>query len=136
VNLPLQAGTTDADMELVYERAVAPILRQFRPELILVSAGFDAHADDPLGGLRLTTAQFARLTALLADIADDYCEGRLVAVTEGGYDLKALASCLRAVVRVLDGDESTSSDVPGGAAPRGEATLAAVRPHLSRYWRL
>ena len=74
---------------------VAGLLQQFRPELILLSAGFDAHMDDPLGGLRLTTPQFGRLTALVAAAADECCEGRCVAVTEGGYDLRALAASLR-----------------------------------------
>ena len=64
VNLPLEAGATDADFELLYTQIAAPVLRQFRPELILLSAGFDAHADDPLGGMRVSTAQFGRLTAL------------------------------------------------------------------------
>ena len=133
-NFPLEAGATDADYERVYA-AVAGLLRQFRPELILLSAGFDAHMDDPLGGTRLTTPQFGRLTALVAAVADECCQGRLVAVTEGGYDLKALAASLRSVIDVLDG--STALDdvpVPSGDTRRAEASLAAVRPHLSKFW--
>ena len=133
-NFPLEVGATDADYERVYTTA-AGMLRQFRPELILLSAGFDAHMDDPLGGMRLTTGQFARLTALIASAADECCEGRLVAVTEGGYDLKALAASLRGVIDVLDG--STSLDdlpAPGGDTRRGQASLDAVRPHLGKYW--
>ena len=134
VNCPLDAGATDADYEHVY-RAAAAILRQFRPELILVSAGFDAHGDDPLGGMRVTTPQFGRLTALLAGAADECCAGRLVAVTEGGYDLTALGASLRTVVDVLD-DASTLADLPTpvGPATRGEASLAAARTHLSKFW--
>ncbi len=133
-NFPLEAGATDADYERVYA-TVAGMLRQFRPELILLSAGFDAHVDDPLGGLRLTTPQFGRLTALVAAAADECCEGRFVAVTEGGYDLGALAASLRSVIDVLDG--STTLDdvpVPVGDTRRAEASLAAVRPHLSKFW--
>jgi acetoin utilization deacetylase AcuC-like enzyme len=91
VNLPLAAGATDADYEHVYATIAWPILKAFEPELILLSAGFDAYMDDPLGGMRLTAPCFGRLTAALAAIADDCCGGRLVAVTEGGYDLKGLA---------------------------------------------
>ncbi|MBI2828659.1 MAG: histone deacetylase [Acidobacteria bacterium] len=134
VNFALEAGATDADYERVYA-AVAAMLRQFRPELILLSAGFDAHMDDPLGGMRVTTPQFGRLTALVGAVADECSSGRVVAVTEGGYDLKALASSLRGVIDVLDG--STTLDdlpVPGGDARRARASLDAVRPHLNRFW--
>jgi acetoin utilization deacetylase AcuC-like enzyme len=133
-NFPLDAGATDADYERVYAAAVA-ILREFRPELILVSAGFDAHRDDPLGGMRVTAPQFGRLTALIAAAADDCCEGRIVAVTEGGYDLKALAASLGAAIDALAGT-STLADLPApdGDSARAQASLDAVRPHLGRYW--
>jgi acetoin utilization deacetylase AcuC-like enzyme len=137
VNLPIEAGGSDADFELLYSTVVASVVRQYRPELILVSAGFDAHADDPLGGMRLTTDQLGRLTARIAALADECCEGRLVALTEGGYDLNALGGCLGLATRVLHGDVALDDlPVPRGAAPRGEATLAAVRPYLAKYWKI
>jgi acetoin utilization deacetylase AcuC-like enzyme len=137
VNLPLDVGATDSDYELVYQQVALPVLRQFKPELVLVSAGFDAHHKDPLAGMRLTTEQFGRLTALIAGAADDICAGRVVAITEGGYDLQALASSLDLVIRVLAG-ESTLDDLPApeGAAPRGEACLHAVAPHVRKYWKI
>ena len=135
VNLPLDAGATDADYERVYERVAVPVLRQFRPELILVSAGFDAHHRDPLAGMRLSTEQFGRLTALVAGVADEVCGGRVVATTEGGYDLHGLASSLDASIRALAGEASLSDfAAPDGAAPRGDACLAAVTPGLKAYW--
>ena len=135
VNLPIEAGGTDADHDRVYIAAALPVLRQFKPELILISAGFDAHMDDPLGGMRVTAQEFGRLTALIAAVADECCDGRVVAVTEGGYDLKALAASLRATIAALAGD-TTLADLPAptGAAPRGDACLAAVLPDLKRYW--
>jgi acetoin utilization deacetylase AcuC-like enzyme len=137
VNLPLSPGATDADYERVYEAVALPVLRQFRPELILVSAGFDAHADDPLGGMRLTAPYFGRLTAAIARVADQCCEGRLVAVTEGGYDLKGLANSLRAVIAALDDDRAAGdSDAPEGPTPRGDATVHAVTPQIAQYWTL
>ena len=135
-NFPLEAGATDADYERVYA-TVAGMLRQFHPELILMSAGFDGHMDDPLGGTRLTAPQFGRLTALVAAVADECCDGRLVAVTEGGYDLKALAASLRSVIDVLDG--ATALDdvpAPSGDTRRAEASLDAVRPHLGKFWKI
>jgi acetoin utilization deacetylase AcuC-like enzyme len=134
VNFPLEAGATDADFERIYGVAVG-ILRKFRPELILLSAGFDAHADDPLGGMRVTTPQFGRLTALVAAAADDCCDGRLVAVSEGGYDLAALAGSLRAAIDALDGSAPLAKlPAPSGDSRRAETALNAVRPHLAKFW--
>jgi acetoin utilization deacetylase AcuC-like enzyme len=137
VNLPVAAGATDADLERLYAQIALPILRQFKPELILLSAGFDAHQDDPLGGMRLTTGCFGRLTSAIAAAADECCQGRVVAVTEGGYDLKALADSLRVTIAALESSghlkvAPTSED----AAPRAAATIAAATPHLSKYWKL
>jgi acetoin utilization deacetylase AcuC-like enzyme len=100
LNLPLEAGATDEQVLKVYADRALPALRTFGPELILVSAGFDAHERDPLGGLRMTTAGFSRLTADLVGAADQICQGRIVFVTEGGYDAFALAECLQAVIDV------------------------------------
>jgi acetoin utilization deacetylase AcuC-like enzyme len=112
-----------------------PILKQFRPELILISAGFDAHMNDPLAGMRLTGPYFGYLTSAIAAVADQCCDGRLVAVTEGGYDLAALAESLRASIRALEGDKKGFA-APTGDAPRGEATIKAVLPHLRDRWTL
>ena len=135
INLPLAAGATDADYELVYSRVAIPALRQFKPELILISAGFDAYMDDPLGGMRLTAECFGRLTSMIAGAADECCDGRLVAITEGGYHLEGLADSLRATIDALSG----SGQKPGlyaGDTRRGEATLKAVLPVLSAHWKL
>jgi acetoin utilization deacetylase AcuC-like enzyme len=134
VNFPVDAGGTDADFEHLYDVAVSVLVR-FRPELILLSAGFDAHEDDPLGAMRVTTRQFARLTSKICGAADTCCSGRVVAVTEGGYDLKALAASLRVAVDVLDGSTSLPP-APTGNTSRAESSLEAARRHLSTYWTL
>jgi acetoin utilization deacetylase AcuC-like enzyme len=118
----------------VYTKIAFQILRQFRPELVLVSAGFDAHMDDPLGGMRVTAPYFGRLTAALVKVADECCQGRVVAVTEGGYDLAGLAESLRMTIAALDG--KTDFAAPSGATPRADATIEAVTPHLSDRWKL
>jgi acetoin utilization deacetylase AcuC-like enzyme len=100
LNIPLEIGATDAEIEEKYAREVLPAVRAFKPSLLMVSAGFDAHELDPLGQLRMTTAGFSRLTKMLIDLADELCEGRVVLVTEGGYDLKALGDSLNAVIEV------------------------------------
>lgn len=100
LNIPLDAGAKDDVIEKKYREQVVPALRNFKPDLLMISAGFDAHEMDPLGQLRMTTAGFGRLTKILLEAADELCEGRAVIVTEGGYDLKAIEDCLREVIRV------------------------------------
>jgi acetoin utilization deacetylase AcuC-like enzyme len=132
INLPLSAGATDADYEAAYARIALPVLDQFRPELLLVSAGFDAHMDDPLAGMRLSAPYFGHLVSALVDLAEKHCRGRLVAVTEGGYDLAALAASLRSSIQALTRERTFER--PDGATPRGDATIEAVRPHLAKNW--
>jgi len=100
LNIPLDAGAKDDEIERKYAEQVIPAVRNFKPDLLLISAGFDAHEMDPLGQLRMTTEGFGRLTKTLIDLANEVCEGRAVLVTEGGYDLKALSDSLKAVIAV------------------------------------
>jgi acetoin utilization deacetylase AcuC-like enzyme len=101
LNLPLEAGATDAIYARTYETQVIPALEAFQPEALLVSAGFDAHERDPLGGMRVTTAGFTHLIMLLDDAARRLCARRIALVTEGGYHLDALRDCLDATIGVL-----------------------------------
>jgi acetoin utilization deacetylase AcuC-like enzyme len=127
LNLPIEVGATDADYDLVYRDLVVPALEAYRPELLMVSAGFDAHERDPLGGMRMTAAGFGRVTARLLDAAERLCEGRVVFVTEGGYDLPALVECLETVIGLASGRTSMDlSAPPKGDTRRGQATAAAV----------
>jgi acetoin utilization deacetylase AcuC-like enzyme len=101
MNVPLAPMTDGAHMRRVYEAEVFPALIDFRPELLLVSAGFDAHAADPLANLEWTAEDIGWLTARLCDVADETCGGRVVSTLEGGYDLDALGLSVAAHVRVL-----------------------------------
>ena len=101
VNIPLPPGSTGELMRRKYEALVFPVLRKFEPDLILISAGFDAHEADPLAELNWSTADFSWLTERLCKIAEECCEGRLVSTLEGGYDLKALADSVKAHVTKL-----------------------------------
>ena len=74
---------------------------EFKPDFVLISAGFDAHKDDPLGGMKVTTEGFAHMTRAVRGIADTYCQSRLVSLLEGGYDLQGLAESVEAHMRVL-----------------------------------
>lgn len=101
-NLPLDPGTGGRVFRETYEDAVFPMLQDFAPELIVISAGFDAHAADPLANLALVEEDFAWVTGRLCDIAEGTAEGRVVSTLEGGYDLEALAASVAAHVTVLE----------------------------------
>ncbi|WP_146588301.1 histone deacetylase family protein [Puniceibacterium confluentis] len=101
MNLPLPPESTGADMRQVYEAQVFPRLRDFRPDLLILSAGFDAHQDDPLAQLNWTTADFRWLTKTLCQLARELCGGRVVSTLEGGYDLEALSAAAKAHVEEL-----------------------------------
>jgi acetoin utilization deacetylase AcuC-like enzyme len=93
INAPLRAGADDRAAMAVLEQHFVPALRAFQPEMLFMSAGFDAHRDDPLGGLEITDQGFRDMTAVLLHLARECCDERLVAVLEGGYALDSLARC-------------------------------------------
>jgi acetoin utilization deacetylase AcuC-like enzyme len=101
VNVPLAPMSGSPEFRAAMTEIVLPELRRFRPDLLLISAGFDAHADDPLASLRLGEADFEWVTRALMAVADECCGGRLVSTLEGGYDLSALAASAAAHVRAL-----------------------------------
>ena len=135
VNAALEAGCTDGDYLLVFERVVRPIVERFAPELLLVSAGFDAHEHDPLAHMRLTSAGYARLAAVLTGLADRHARGRLAAITEGGYELTALGESLHALVRVLGGETAwLQARTFEPSTGRGERAADAVRAAQAAFW--
>jgi len=137
VNVPLEAGSTDGDYDEVFKALVIPVIDQFRPELLLISAGYDAHERDSLARMRLSTAGYTALTKSLCDAADRHCHGRVVAVTEGGYDLTALKACLESTIAVLDGASvPLPSEPPRPATQRSRMAIAQVRSAQSMYWKL
>ena len=101
LNVPLGDGTGGREMRAQWQGRILPWIAEFQPELILISAGFDAHQDDPLAGLNWSTDDFAWLTGQICDLADKTCDGRVVSALEGGYNLEALAQSTAAHVRVL-----------------------------------
>jgi acetoin utilization deacetylase AcuC-like enzyme len=104
LNLPLPAGSGDDAYLSIFTESVAPAIRAFEPDMLLVSAGFDPHVADPLAMMRVTTPGFAALARGVRDLAGECCDGRLVLVLEGGYNLKALGDGVVAVLRELDAD--------------------------------
>jgi acetoin utilization deacetylase AcuC-like enzyme len=135
VNLPLEVGAVDEDYQAVFAGVVIPVLRQFEPDLVIVSAGFDAHERDPLGGMRLTTPVFAAMTSELRGVAEECCRGRIVAAVEGGYDLTALAGSLDAVIETLHRPPSAAVwPASGIASNRGQESVEAAGHALASFW--
>lgn len=102
VNIPLPAGCDDSVYARAFEEIVIPSIRAYRPELLMVSAGFDAHEDDPLAMMRVSTAGFTAMAGAARALAGELCDGRLVLVLEGGYNLEALGESVVATIQELD----------------------------------
>jgi acetoin utilization deacetylase AcuC-like enzyme len=132
VNLPMPGALGDQDYSRAYREIVEPIGRAFDPELVLVSAGFDAHEDDPLGGMKLTAAGFAEIMDVCVALASGSAQGRVVAVLEGGYSLEGLASATAASVgRLLD---RPSPPLRLGTDRQTDELLEAYRKTQASLW--
>ena len=105
INVPMEAGSGDIEYARVFRETLRPALDRFRPEMILISAGFDAHRDDPLAGMAITESGYGELTRLLIDAAREHCAGRIVSLLEGGYDLRALGASVESHLKALLGEE-------------------------------
>jgi acetoin utilization deacetylase AcuC-like enzyme len=135
VNLPLEAGAVAEDFRIAFEAVAVPVLRQFEPDLLIISAGYDAHEHDPLGGLRLTADAFGAMTMALRQVAEQCCRGRVVVLTEGGYDLKALAASLNATIEAFHGPLAAPAwPASGIASTRGEQSVRETQAALRAYW--
>ena len=115
VNIPLPAGCGDAEYLRVFHDVVVPAAKKFAPEWILVSAGFDPHRRDPLGGMEVTESGFTGMARLLLQLADEYTGGKIACLLEGGYDLAALRNSVAAVLKAMEqGARTIENAKPGG----------------------
>ncbi len=101
LNIPMQAGKGDPDYIKVFNETITPAIKDFKPELILISAGFDGHKDDPLSSINLTEAGYSQMTTILKEAAAKYCKNRLISVLEGGYNLFSLANSVHSHLEAL-----------------------------------
>jgi acetoin utilization deacetylase AcuC-like enzyme len=131
-NVPFPHGTPDAAYADVVDELVAPLARAYKPDIILVSAGFDSHERDMLGGMAMTEAGFGYEAAVIRDLAAELCDGRVALFLEGGYDLRGITSSLVEVLRVLDGGDAPRPEGPSG--PRQRQKLDETLEHLRPYW--
>jgi acetoin utilization deacetylase AcuC-like enzyme len=109
INVPLAAGAGDGAYADIFDQVILPAASAFRPQLVLISAGFDAHADDPLGGMQVTAQGFGDLARRVVQSAVDHADSRVVAILEGGYDPPALAASVVTTLAALDGNDASLS---------------------------
>lgn len=126
LNFPIAAGHGDGSYQELFERAVEPAARRFDPELILISAGFDAHWVDPLASMRLSLRGYDWLARRCIDLAAQLCGGKIVFVMEGGYDLPALAHGWRNIASALLGKDALSDPYGDAPSARGRATITPL----------
>ena len=117
VNFPMSAGWGDNEYLRAFNEGLVPLARRFQPQIILVSAGFDAHWTDPLAMMRVTITGFAQMVKILKELAGELCQGRLIFTLEGGYNLQVVASSTKAIFDVLLGNSEIDD-------PLGEASIA------------
>ena len=131
VNIALPAYCGDAEYCAAFDQLVEPIVRRFRPELILVSCGFDAHFADPIANMALSNAGYGELTARLLRLAQELCDGKIVFLLEGGYDLIAVPWGVRTVIEVLLGEEATP-DPLGTLAVRDAPDISGLLSEMRK----
>ncbi len=129
-NVPLPAGSGDEAYQKVFQNILKPEIIKFKPDFIFISAGFDAHKDDPLGDMQLTPEGFAQMTAILKELAENICNGRIVSVLEGGYNLEGLSMSVSAHIAALLGVNITT--YKSGLSLRGETKSHPVIEAVSQ----
>ena len=139
VNVPLSSGTGDADYGILFEKLLKPIALEYRPQLILVSAGFDTHYNDPLGGMEVTERGFARMTQILMEIAEATAQGKLALTLEGGYNVTAERRSVKAVLEELSQalplDKTDLLEEEKAKYPGMEKFLLQLKGIQKRYWK-
>lgn len=134
VNIPMAAGFGDEEWLSAFRCVVVPVADQFAPQLVLLSAGFDAHANDPLGGMRVTEAGFGLMSDEVLAIAQRHAGGKLVALLEGGYNIAALEASVETVLRRMSGEKAASK--PPLSEGRYGPVHAMVRAMHAGHWRI
>jgi len=134
VNVPMSYGMNDEDYVYVFKEVLIPVADLYKPEIVLVSAGFDTYYNDPLGGMVVTEGGFAMMTRMLLDIAKKYSDGKTLLALEGGYDLNGLASSVKAVIMELKGTPMPMPEAKGKTPDSLVQTVKKVKQVLEPYW--
>ena len=132
INVPLPAGCGDAEYLAVFEHLLRPIARQFKPEIILVSAGFDPYREDPLGGMQVTAEGFGALAGVVKEMAEESAQGKILLTLEGGYSLTGLSEGVAQVLKILAGEKKPRPSA--SPSPRIKELISEARQFFGRYW--
>ncbi|MEW6574155.1 MAG: histone deacetylase [Bacillota bacterium] len=135
INVPLPKTTGDTDMKFVFQELLEPVAEEYRPDLVLVSAGQDGYRGDPIAGMRLTAAGYGVMAEIVRKIADKYAGGRLAAVLEGGYDHEGLGMSIAAILEAWMTEEPLASPPEGEVGPEVAAAVAEVKQSQREYWK-
>jgi len=135
VNVPLAAGKTNEDYLFIFQKILAPITTAYKPEFILVSAGFDIYRDDPLGGMQITEEGFGALTYELLSLAHDFCQDKILFTLEGGYNLQGLQQGVKHILLHLGG-EAKPPDIKKEASLLTQEALTPIFQTQKKYWQI
>ncbi len=139
VNVPLSTGAGDSDYGNIFEKILKPLALEYQPELIMVSAGFDTHYDDPLGGMEVTEKGFSRMTQVLMEVAEVTAQGKLVITLEGGYDVSGQSRSVKGVLKELAQDSPLDKkdliEKEKADYPRIERFILQMKEIQKRYWK-
>jgi len=133
VNVPMEPGMGDDEFIRIFEEILKPIIDQYKPEFILVSAGFDIYFEDPLGGMKVSPEGFAKLTRLLTDEADKICDGKIVFLLEGGYNLDGLWISTKEVIEELLDKKKTEYKL-SVSETNADSLIDKIKKIYSDYW--
>jgi len=133
VNVPMQPGMGDNEFIKIFQEILKPIINQYKPEFILVSAGFDIYFEDPLGGMKVTPEGFAKLTRMLTDEADRICDGKIIFLLEGGYNLDGLWISTKEVIEELLDKKRAKYDL-GDSETKVDDLIENIKKVYSDYW--
>lgn len=135
VNVPLSSGKTDEDYLFIFRQLLSPITSAYKPQFILVSAGFDIHQNDPLGGMRVSNQGFAALTLELLLLAHKFCQDRILFTLEGGYDLQGLKEGVKQVLLSLGGQQK-ETNIKASVRALTKNEISPVLDIQKKYWPL
>jgi acetoin utilization deacetylase AcuC-like enzyme len=138
VNVPLKSGRGDAEFIKIFKRIVEPVAMEYRPELVLLSAGFDIYRKDSMGGMNVTSEGFASLARIIMNIADNCCDGRFVATLEGGYNIDGQARGIKSVLKEMRGETYVSDSflarLENGAERSIDRIIGKVADQIKSIW--
>ena len=133
VNVPLAPGAGDNEYMMIFRQVLQPLAREFCPDFVLLSAGFDTYFEDPLGGMRVTPQGYAGLTHLLLEIAQELCQAKLAITLEGGYSLEGLRDSVKEVLMELDQGSATQPATQESPGPV-DSVIGRVKKVHQQFW--